>query len=142
MCPRKYTVASARIEKKSGKIEISWGGVKVIYHWNNDIWVSLHPISKYLFNFLFSPFFQQWHAATVHERLGFYAEIQITFGTVWSIRWWLIAGCPRRSEPPFPPRLTVHQKNTSRREFWTELGVQKYWSGIRYNYNSYKTVFL
>ena len=60
--------------KKFVKIEIamniySWGGVKATYHWNfNDIWVSLHPISKYLLNFQFSPifFYIQFLTSTIH----------------------------------------------------------------------------
>ena len=55
--------ASYTVRKNSAKMEMStniysWGGVKVIYRWNlSDIWVSLHPMSKYSLKFQFSPIF-------------------------------------------------------------------------------------
>ena len=61
VCMLKYCV-TYKDRKKSRKMEISmniysWGGVKPIYRWNNDIWVSLHPMRKYLLKYQFSPIF-------------------------------------------------------------------------------------
>ena len=59
----RWTIHLYTVRKKSWKIEISmniysWGGVKPRCRWNfNDIWVLLHPMSKYLLNFQFSPIF-------------------------------------------------------------------------------------